>query len=68
MILEWLGGINSLLGGDSSAHKRLGRPIAYFGMIAAIFGMLLSGKLRNAAILAVVSIVESYILKPAAPK
>lgn len=68
LILEWLGGINSLLGGDSSGHKKLGRVVACLGMLASIFGMLLSGNQRNAAIFAGVFLVESFILRPSAPK
>jgi hypothetical protein len=42
LILQWLGGIGSMLGGNSYYHRRLGRPVAYLGMISAILGIVLA--------------------------
>ena len=66
--MEWLGGIGSLLGGNSYYHKRLGRPIAYLGMITAIFGMIFAKEETKAAIFGVVLLIEVLILKAAKPK
>lgn len=40
LVMEWLGGIRSILGGDSYLHKKLGYFVNYLGMISVIVGLL----------------------------
>lgn len=58
----------SLVGGNSYYHKKLGKFVAYLGMIGAIFGMILAKEETKAGIFAIVFLVEAVILRTAKPQ